>query len=241
MKKLLALMLAMMLTLTCFTGCEKLMDSIGGGSEEDKVKSVVNGFFDAALSLELQTAANYTSDPAKLMANMPVKSAKEIPTMLAQQQPQFAPYASQISPLIDTVVTVLKQNVQFNIDSMTKEGDAYKVMVSVSYPDFTKLNQNALMQNPRILKFQTALAPYQNITGQPSPAQIQQMISTLVPMIQQELPALVAELNLPRATQQIPESMTVINVNGQWVIDASTMESAAPAMGNMMSSMPIMK
>lgn len=227
MKTTLKKALCLLLALTCvlaFAGCTSTEDDGETKKENGKEEAteVVENFMDALIGLNFEEAASYIDDES-VLDDMPFKNPDDIIDMLVAESPEMAPYADDFKPMLDTMLNKITDKMEYTIGDAEKDGDDYKVSVTLTMPDEESMDFETVMANlfteEELNNMLMDLFSSGKISLESSE---EEMMKVVVTEVVAKATVAIEDMDVQTTTEE--KEFVVTKVDGEWLIDAENSE-----------------
>ena len=220
MKKILSVLLAMMMVLTMLVGCQTQPVQ----NDDEQARQVVENYLEALTSFKFKEAASYTNDPDALMADAPYESTQDAMDKIIETLPEeFQAYKTDVIAFGEALFENLQEKMSYQILNVEKDGETYLASIEITSIDFDNFDSttlmNNMMQNINVEELLTELLENGSITETMSE---EEMMDVLFPALFQKMAE--AAIELPVETTTEKEEFSVIQMDGTWVLDVSSLQ-----------------
>lgn len=242
MKKLLALMLALMMSMT-FAACNKEDEDTSDKKEKTKteqsaekkdsedvvkndsvdesaeVEAVVKNFLDAFCAFDVNTAATFTNDPDAIRELMPIDASNMESALLSEIPAEFSQYKTEFSDFAQNMLRKATAACSYRIQGIEKQGDDYIVTVSLTVPtDWDDLALDDIFTDTAVQEILMSLLNSGKLNENMSE---DQMMKVLLPEL---FDYALDNMTLDTETKD-DGKIVVSNFGGKWLIDFEKTEN----------------
>ncbi len=218
MKKMLSLLLALAMVLTVMAGCQKQPQPVKDKSE--LAKEAVENYMEALMLFDFKEASTYTTNPEKMMESAPYDDLDDATNSILEAVPQdFAAYEDSILTYADAMFRTMQEAMSYEIIGIEEDGDDYVATI-----ELTTINTNGadvmtqMMEDVNIEELLLQLLEDGTINENMTE---QELMDILIPAMFEKMADVVK--NVPLETTTTEETISIIEVDGKWLIDAATL------------------
>ncbi len=217
MKKVLSVLLALIMTVTMLAGCQ----SQPAQNNQELATKTIERYMDALLEFDFKTAAGYSSHPEKILESAPYSNKEDaVLKMLAAMPENVQKYESSITNFAEAVFGLMQDNMAYKITDVEKVGSSYVATLELTSADTEKFDiaelMTTMMAEIDLNNLLTELIEDGTVSENMSQEEI---YDVLFPVLFDSMSDAVKEL--PAETTTKEQTFTVIEVDGEWLIDTS--------------------
>ena len=218
MKKMLSVLLALVMVLTMMAGCQK--GSAPFADDSTLARKAAENYLDALMLFDYKEASNFTSDPDKMLENALYEDLEEATNKIMSAVPQeFGAYEGSIKTFADAMFDVMKNEMDYEITNVKKDGDGYLVSVKLTTVDYEGEDILAdMMESVNAEELLMQLLEDGIINENMSE---QQLMDAMIPAMFEKMADAVKDV--PIATTTLEEDIHLIKVKDQWLVDSFTL------------------
>lgn len=221
MKKMLSVLLALVMVLTMMAGCQNR--SATTGDERAQAQETVKNYLDALMVLDFKKASSFTSDPDKMMEKAPYDNLDGAADAILNAVPQdFQVYKDSIVDFTEAMFETMTKNMNYEIVSIEKDGENYQAVIELTIVDTESVKVDEIMtdmmEDINIEELLMQLLEDGIITENMSE---QEMMDILFPAMFEKMTESIRKIDMETTTSN--ETMTILNSDGTWLVDASSL------------------